>query len=62
MKFTTKLLIITLLTLSFFMAEPKNITQTDTNFTVAKENTGYEQISGDKPTARPRSINIFKLT
>lgn len=63
MKLTTKLLLITLLALSFFMAEPKNITQTDTCFTVAEEeNTNYEQINKDIiPSFRPRSLDTFTI-
>lgn len=57
MKLTTKLFIITLLALSFFMAESKNITQADTGFTVAEEeNTNYEQINKDTPY-KPRSLD-----
>ena len=61
MKLTTKLLIITLLALSFFMTEPKNILQTDTGFTVAEEeNINYEQINKDKP-CKPRSLDSTTL-
>lgn len=57
MKLTTKLLIITLLALSFFMTETKNITQTGTGFTIAEEeNTNYEQINKDKPF-KPHSLD-----
>lgn len=58
MKLTTKLLIITLLSLSFFMAEPKNIIETNTNFTVAiEEDTEYER-DFDK-IIYPHSIDII---
>ena len=61
MKLTTKLLIIALLALSFFMTEPKNIPQTDTCFTVAEEeNTNYEQINRDE-TQKIRSIDTIRL-
>lgn len=61
MKITTKLLIIALLALSFFMVEPKNILQTDTCFTVAsEENTNYEQINKDD-TRKTRSIDTTRV-
>lgn len=61
MKLTTKLLIIALLALSFFLAEPKNITQADTSFTVAEEeNTNYEQINQNDPS-KPRFLETTTL-
>lgn len=63
MKLATKLLIITLLALSFFMTETKNILQTDTCFTVAEEeNANYEQINkNNTPSSRPRSLDTFTI-
>ena len=45
------------------MTEPKNITQTDTCFTVVEEeNTNYEQINKDiLPSSRPRSLDTFTI-
>ena len=61
MKLTTKLLIVTILTLSFFMTEPKNILQTNTCFTVAsEENPNYEQINKDN-TQKTYSIDTIRL-
>ena len=61
MKLTTKLLIITLLALSFFMTEPKNIIRSNTCFTVAsEEDTNYEQINNDN-TCKTRSIDTIRL-
>ena len=43
------------------MAEPKNITQADTGFTIAEEeNTNYEQINRDE-TQKIRSIDTIRL-
>lgn len=61
MKLTTKLLIITLLALSFFMTEPKNIIQSNTCFTVAsEENPNYEQTDYNN-TYKTRSIDTIRL-
>ena len=43
------------------MAEPKNITQADTSFTVAEEeNTNYEQINQNDPS-KPRFLETTTL-
>lgn len=61
MKLTTKLLIVTLLALSFFVVESKNIIQTNTCFTVAsEENPNYEQINKDD-TRKTRSIDTTRV-
>ncbi len=61
MKLTTKLLIVTLLALSFFVVESKNIIQTNTCFTVAsEENLNYEQINKDDPR-KTRSIDTTRV-
>lgn len=61
MKLTTKLLIITLLTMSFFMTEPKKTIQTNTFFTVtSKENSDYEQLDKDD-IYKPRHLDTITI-
>lgn len=61
MKLITKLLIITLLALSFFMTEPKSTIQSHTGYTVASdEDLTYEQIDIEN-THKTRSIDIIRL-
>lgn len=61
MKITTKLLIIALLALSFFMVEPKNIIQTNSCFTVAGEKDSDYSIETNKNEPRPYSLRTTKL-
>lgn len=56
-----KLLIITLLALSFFMSEPKNIKQANTGFTIASDtDSDYEETTNTNGP-KPYSLRTTKL-
>ena len=61
MKLTTKLLIISLITLSFFMPEQKNIIQTNTSFVVASDTEVDYEEKTDTGISRPYSLQTTKL-